>query len=188
MGNTLHRRSTRRKHPCSSYWSVLAPFLHRATCSGKVFSPRSRANSARGLRNASSTASTIFFQRTVVTLSVASTPASTSPSEPAAAITEPRYFTFTESRHAVVVRAGTHSAERAARHVDRVPPRIAPAGACDGDRAPEPGIASASSSSFCLAVPVVARARSRELSADRGKGGGGVAESLARPETGRVGV
>jgi len=62
-------------------------------------------------------------------------------------------------------------------------PPLAPA---TGTGLPEPGNANASSSSFCLAVPVVARAHSHELSADQGKDGGGVAESLARPETGRV--
>jgi hypothetical protein len=122
------------------------------------------------------------------TISHGPTPASTSASEPAAAITEPRYVAFTKSRHDVVVRAGTHSAVRAARHVDRVPPRIAPAGARDGGRAAGARHRECIILVLCLAVPVVARARSRGPSADRGKAGGSVAESLGRQEMGRVGV
>jgi hypothetical protein len=72
-------------------------------------------------------------------------------SERAAAITEPRYFAFTESRHEVVVRTGTHSAVRAvSTEFHQASPPLAPA-----TRAglPKPGTVSASSSSFALPFP-----------------------------------
>ena len=94
--------------------------------------------------------------------------------------TEPRYVAFTESRHDVVVRAGTHSAVCAARHVDQVPPHT-PAGARDGDRA-----AGARHREGIILVLLPCRPRRRGLSADRGKARGGITESLALLETGRV--
>jgi hypothetical protein len=107
---------------------------------------------------------------------------------PEASASEPRCFAFTDSRNDVVVRAGIHSTVRAARCVDRVLPRIAPAGARDGGRATEARHRECIAPVLCLAVPVVARARSCRPSAAQGKDGGGGVESIACPETGRVGI
>jgi hypothetical protein len=67
---------------------------------------------------------------------------------------------------------------RGARRVDRVPPRIAPAGACDEGRAAEARHCECIILVLCLAVPVIVRTSSHGLSAARVKDGGSVAESI----------
>ena len=128
------------------------------------------------------------------TISHEPTPASASASgPPAAAITEPRYLAFTESRHDVVVRAaGTHSAVRAARHVDRVPPRIEspPLAPATGAGMPEPG--NTASASALVLLPCRPRRRQGPQSRVECRPGQRRRRrrrvSLARPEMGRAGV
>jgi len=100
-------------------------------------------------------------QMTSIPTTPSVSPKPTPASEPASAITQ--------LRHVVVVCAVTHSDVRVARCVGRIPPRTAPTGVRDGDRAAEAGHCEGIIIVLCLTIPVIVRARSQGLRDSWGK-------------------